>query len=218
MSIYEATDHATLRAAVVALCVAALERWRDTGDWIDDAAERIVPPVPTPPLRSVAVASLEHVHTITYQHDKWVLTSGANGMDTVYDDAMVMMADQINCLWTPKIIGMLLDLKANPVKESPTPATVASEPAAWMNKYLGDSDFVFHATYEKAVQCAMSAVVEIAVPLYRHPATEAGALAVLVGAGWMDTVKHEHANSGTLRPVATHTRKPVRVLIAPEGK
>ena len=116
------------RAAVVALCVEAVRKRSDSNfDHYSDGAvaERIVPPVPTPE------SEYRTYKGVTYKAD------GANGNGTKWfwflGNRYVSAAEVIaswHTTFTDDDHAALLDLKANPVQVTPTPATVASEPVA----------------------------------------------------------------------------------------
>lgn len=109
----------------------------------------------------------------------------------------------------------LMALKANPVKVAATPATVASEPVAWANGSNLTSAAIAHQRGAATEQHTWneSKTTYHDTPLYRHPATEAEALAVLVAAGWK-----ELKGSDGLSQAFNELWKCRRVLIAPEGE
>lgn len=151
---------------------------------------------------------------VTFERDMWRYKGYA------YTEAYELMT-QWYTDFTDDDHAALMDLKANPVKVATTPSTVASEPTriekalkslAKAYPYLAAHADHIDGEFDEALRIVRSALAK--------PATEAEALAVLVGLGWKEHALSQYVgfskpdNIRVVRSPMMH----VRVLIAPEGE
>lgn len=123
-NIYNAKNNEELREAVVDLCTEAIQLWRISTHSVKapDAAERTVPPVPSP-FRTVVVLGKdydhlleENGHKITYEGTQYVFTGAVTKNQYRYDTIGQMLNSHSACGWSGEVIDQLIYIKSNPLE------------------------------------------------------------------------------------------------------
>lgn len=243
MSLYTERDPVKLREIAVALCVETAKRSSThTSAQLTRVAEETVPPVPTPE------PEYNTYKGVTYRDGHWwygnyAYVSAAMLVWCVKtltdDDHAALLALKANPVkvatvkveWPCYKCGGEIEegarttfswcSKCFDAEKATTPATVASEPTriekalkslAKAYPYLAAHADHIDGEFDEALRIVRSALAK--------PATEAEALAVLVGLGWKEHALSQYVgfskpdNIRVVRSPMMH----VRVLIAPEGK